>query len=464
MQLTLKQEGDGYMGTLTLRGREMPVKGKRDGATLKGAFQSDEHWFDFTAALKGEMLSLTTGGKTHELKKKVTPKNPLGDSSSEEKPAKKEPPNPLGKKSDEESPPSRKASKESSAKPGKEGPALAAMSYGVYRCLDTEGFRDSGGRPLEVFRMLMPPGWRFSGGLAWKINHKGVTNLSRVDLVNPVELSFRVSSPDERVVIQAYPEVHFADLRGSPAQAMGAFPTGSDYGGFTVCPTMDPVAYINEFVIPRQRGGLNSARVVETKNLPSVVRRYEREAAIVNGALQGVGAGGVGHQAAMVVVDHEQEGVAFREAFLVVLAYLQTPGVTMWSSRLNISMRCPREEVERWQPVVATMLNSVEFNMRWVGHLLRVQKQAEGVIIDVDRFCRQVDSEIAANRAETNAQIHRDMYPRLAPYCDHVGADGKRYFLETDKQHQMNEQGQIRSDTTLPDEAGWTRMPEYTGK
>lgn len=464
MQLTLKQEADGYRGTITLGGRELPVKGKRDGAVLKGAFQSEEHWFDFTAVLKGATLSLTTGGKTHELKKKGTPKNPLGGSSSEEKPAKQEPPNPLGRKTDKDSSKDQKASADPKPKSDKGGPASVATNYTVYRCLDVQGFRDSAGRPLEVFRMLLPEGWQFSGGLEWKINHKNVTALSRVDLVNPVELTFKVSSPGERVVIQAYPEVHFADLRGSPAYEMGAFPTGSDYAGFTVCPTMDPVSYIKEFVIPRQRGGLRNARLVETKDLPSVVRRYDREMAIVNGALQGIAAGSIAHQAAVVVVDHDQNGLAAREAFLVVLAYLQTPGITMWSSRLNLSMRSPREEVDRWQPVVATMLNSVEFNMRWVGELLRVQKQAEGVIIDVDRFCRQVDSEITANRAETNAQIHRDMYPRLAPYCDHVGVDGKRYFLETDQQHQMNEKGQIRSAVTLPDEEGWTRMPEYTGK
>ena len=156
-------------------------------------------------------------------------------------------------------------------------------------------------------------------------------------------------------------------------------------------------------------------------------------------------------------------GTTYHEAFVVVLGYLQTPGITMWSSRLNLSMRAPRDEVEKWKPVIATVLNSIEFNMRWVGEYLKVQKRAEGVIIDVDRFCQQVDADITRNRAETNAQIQRDMYPRLAPFCDHTAPDGKRYFLETDMQHQMNAEGLIRSDITLPEQEGWTRMPEYTG-
>lgn len=466
MRLTLKHEADGYKGKLRLGEREFPVRAKADGATLKGSFHSEGHWFDFTATLKGTTLSLSTGGKTHELKKKVVPENPLGTPSSETQAPKKEPANPLGGMETGKAEPDRSAPAPalSPSKTDKGDQPSATRSYSVYRCLDTQGFRDAAGRPLEVFRMLIPQGWRFSGGLTWKINYKNITEMSRVDLVNPVVLTFKVSSADERIVLKTYPEVHFADLRGSPAYEMGGFPTGSNYAGFIVCPTMDPAAYITEYVIPRQLGGLQDARIVETKSLPSVVERYDRETAIVNGAMQGVAAGGVSHQAALVVVDHSVNGLPYREAFVVALGYLQTPGITMWSSRLNISMRAPREEVEQWQPVIATMLNSVEFNMRWVGELIRVQKRAEGVIVDVDKFCQKIDAEITANRANTNAQIQRDMYPRLAPFCDHVGADGKRYFLETDKQHQMNENGLIRSALTLPDKEGWTRMPEYTGR
>ncbi len=467
MKLILRAAADGYQGNLSMGDRKFPVRAKAEGDTLNGSFQSEEHWFDFTAKFDGITLTLTTGGKTHILQKKIVPKNPLGGSPSEKQPPKKEEPaNPLGGSATGIAEPARPTQPPSSQQPKPTGPsaqAPATTDYAIFQCLDTQGFRDASGRPLEVFRMLMPRGWRFTGGLTWKVNHKGIYNMSRVDLVNPVELAFKVSSPDEHVVIQAYQEVHFADLRGSPAYEMGGFPTGSNYGGFISCPTMDAASYITEFVIPRQRGGLQGAQIVESKSLPSVVQRYDRETAIVNGALQGAMGGGVSHQAALVVVDHIIGGLPYREAFVVALGYLQTPGITMWSSRLNISMRAPRDEVERWQPIIATMLNSIEFNMRWVGELLKVKRNAEGVVMDVDRFCQKVDAEITRNRAETNAQIQRDMYPRLAPFCDHTGTDGKRYFLETDKQHQMNEQGQIRSALTLPDQEGWTRMPEYTG-
>jgi len=462
MKLLLTKSADGFTGTIRMNEREFPVRAKPDGAMLKGAFESEGHWFDFTATLAGTTLTLATGGKTHTLQKKVAPVNPLGETTPANPLGGGAPENPLGGGGSDAG--SNRPTPPPSGEGGGSPPrSLAARSYDVFRCVDERGFHDASGRPLEIFHMLLPHGWRFEGGLTWKINQRDVTTLSRVDLVNPADLSFRVLSPDERVVIQAYPEVHFADLRGSPAYNMGMFAPGSDYGGFVVAEVMDPASYITQFVIPRQRGGLQDARIVESKEIPSLAQRYDREAAITTAALQAAGAGGISHRAAMIMVEHQIGGRVFHEAFVVVLGYLQTPGITMWSSRLNLSMRAPREEVEQWRPVIATILGSIEFNMRWVGEYIRLQKRAEGVIIDVDRFCQQVDADITRNRAETNAQIHRDMYPRLAPFCDHTGPDGNRYFLETDLQHQMNERGVIRSDISLPDEAGWTNMPEYTG-
>ena len=452
--LMLTGTATGYTGTLRLNDRELPVRGEPEGGVLKGQFQSDDHWFDFAATLAGTTLTFTTGGKTHTLQKKVVPKNPLGETAPANPLGETKPANPLGGGGGAPAPP---IARNEPQKPP------VARTYEVFRCFDERGFRDAAGRPLEVFHMLMPQGWRFNGGVTWKINHQSVTTLSRVDLVNPAELHFQVTSPDECVVIQAYPEVHFADLRGSPAHDMGLYPSGSDYGGFVVCDAMDPVSYITQFVIPQQRGYLQNAQIVESKGIPSLVRRYDRETEIVNQALQGIFAGSVSHQAAVVTVEHEINGVPYHEAFVVVLGYLQTPGITMWSSKLNLSMRAPRDEVEQWRPVIAGILTSIEFNMRWIGEYLRLQQQAGGKIIEVDRFCQQIDAEITRNRAETNAQIHRDMYPRLAPFCDHTGPDGKRYFLETDLQHQMNENGVIRSDISLPETPGWTDMPEYTG-
>ena len=238
MTLTLTHSGEGYEGTLKLGDQAFPIRGNVSGATLRGAFESNGTWFDYTATCSGTTLSLTSGGKTHVLQKKATPRNPLGGDG---------PANPLGKGGSPANPksgaaatsnPTPRPSSTLTSAAGTAKPAVA--SYSVFRCLDHQGFRDRAGQPLEVFRMLIPQGWRFDGGVTWKVNLTSPTEMSRVDLVNPAILTFGVHSPHDRVVVQAYPEVHFADLRGSPAAAMGAFPEGSDYGRFCRLPDDGP--------------------------------------------------------------------------------------------------------------------------------------------------------------------------------------------------------------------------------
>ena len=454
---------DGITGSLEFDGRENPVRGQATGDVFRGQFQSDQNWFDFELTRSGDTETLSTGGAAHTLQIKRPARNPLGGEARPANPlgGGRPAPNPLSQS------PGTTAITPAGAQPARTRtesnirPSASRTQYSVYQCLDEQGFRDPQGRPLEVFRMLIPQGWRFRGGVTWKINQKGALGLDRADLVNPAVCAFQIAAPDESVVIEAYPEVRFADIRESPAYQMGAFPDGSNYGGVVVAPAVEPDVYITSFVIPQQRGIAN-VRIVESKPQPAVAQRYEHEAAIINRCLGAAGIGSAVFRAAHVTVDYEWNGRPVRESFLVSLMYLQTPGITMWWPQLNVSLRAPRASFDEYLPVAATCLTSFQPNLRWIAEYLRLQKQAEGVIIDVDRVCREIDREITANRAETNLQIHRDMYPRLAPYCDHLGADGKRYFLSTELDHQMDEHGNIRSDISLPDEAGWTRMPEYT--
>ncbi len=79
---------DGYRGTLILRGLEYPAEAKSaDGRNLSGRFQVQETWYDFTATLDGDSMSLSSGGKTYRLKgEKLAEKklpNPLGEGPDE---------------------------------------------------------------------------------------------------------------------------------------------------------------------------------------------------------------------------------------------------------------------------------------------------------------------------------------------------------------------------------------------
>lgn len=331
----------------------------------------------------------------------------------------------------------------------------------VYHCLDTNGIKDANGRPMEVFWTLVPEGWQFQGGVHWKLAYKDVRQTNRNDLLFPATLAFTVSAPDGRCVLASYPEVQFVDVSGSPAAQMGLYPPGSNYGGMTVWPVTSPTDYIKGFVIPRQRG-LADAKVVQVKDFPALAASYDREVAILNQAIGQAGIGQVVHKAALVIVDYEQNGVTWREGFAACLMYIATPGVTMWWQRCSVSVRSPRDELEAWHPWVNTTLSNIRPNTRWLVEYLRIVDNNWRGVQKIDAIVRSIDDKIVENRAKTNAEIHRQMYPRLAPFASFLGPDNKSYFLPTNMEHQIDPtRERVRSGDKLPDvNEQWKKLDE----
>jgi hypothetical protein len=257
--------------------------------------------------------------------------------------------------------------------------------------------------------------------------------------------------------------VRFADLRGAPAA--GQFPPGSMYGGMISWPAITPQDYIKGFVIPRQRG-LDNVRIVEQKELPEVAAGYAKEVDILNRAAGQFGVGNVAHRSGLVSVEYDRGGTRYRETFFSVLMYIQTPGITLWWSRVSASSWAPADKFDAWQPYTVVSLSSLRFNNYWVVRYIRLTNEAYRRIHELDKVIRKIDDDITANRCETNFQIMRDMYPLLAPYADFLGPDGKTRFLPTGTNHQVDPvTGRVRSGDDLPDaDHKWKKLNEYTGQ
>ena len=195
--------------------------------------------------------------------------------------------------------------------PAPEGRGARPTSYRLFRCLDERGLKDEYGRPLEVFRLLVPDGWRAAGGIRWVWLEKDPRTLGELELLSPAILSFAAGTPDGRVGLEFYPSILLVDISASPAARMGLFPPGSNYMGGTVSPVIGPADYIQRLVIPHQRR-LANARVVSQQPLPALAQLLGREDQLYAGALQSVGAA-MQHAAAEVTVDYEQGGLAVVE-------------------------------------------------------------------------------------------------------------------------------------------------------
>jgi hypothetical protein len=83
--LKFEVQGDqgNYAGTITLGGNAFKFTASEKGTDLLGSFETQDGKFDFKAVLKGDSLSLTTGGSRHKLGRVNT--NPLAKSDDSAK-------------------------------------------------------------------------------------------------------------------------------------------------------------------------------------------------------------------------------------------------------------------------------------------------------------------------------------------------------------------------------------------
>ena len=83
--------------------------------------------------------------------------------------------------------------------------------------LKTFSYMDTQGTGIEAFRMLIPSGWEFTGGVHWRINNPGT----------PAVIAFQVHNPEGEETFEVFPALTFF-WTNDPMSQM-TFPTGSYY-------------------------------------------------------------------------------------------------------------------------------------------------------------------------------------------------------------------------------------------
>lgn len=333
-------------------------------------------------------------------------------------------------------------------------PGGTSVTYGVYHYIDQGGLRDpQTGQWLEGFSMLVPKGWKFTGGFRWIAREKPANMLSRTDMLNPVKSDYAITSPDGRSVLRQYPVEYWVQTN--------MFQPGQNYNGMIVCAALTPEQYITQFVIPRQRGvQAADAKIVKQEPLDGLAAKYAAESqqfeALTGGAATG---NALTFKAGAVTIDYTDNGVACRERFLCIQQYLQTAGIVMWWPRMNYSIRAPRDLFDDQLPVFTTIAASVRTNPYWSIALIQLRDKVNISLAQADAYANKVRREIAASHAQTNHELARASGYLSGDYYDYKGTDGNRYNLPTDKYHFMNKDGDILSqDNSVPPSSEWTSI------
>lgn len=337
-------------------------------------------------------------------------------------------------------------------------------SFVPYSLFDHGGLlHPATGKPLEVFRMLIPKGWRFQGGITWKINVKGVMNLTRADLANPAEIAFRVVSPDGKAWVEVYPEIRFADLTQAPAGPL--FPPGKPYGGMISMPVVDPFAYVERIVFPRFRQGVVDPRLVARTEAPELAALFLDEARRFDAAAGVVQAGRMHIAAGSATYDYGFQGETYREQFLAALAYLETPGITMWSSRAAWSMGAPRAEHAAYVPALMMCVYSIQFRPLWLLRYMKLVHENWKGIAETDAVIAKIDSEIVRSRVATTHKINQEVQKVLLPWADFESPNGgPPIMLPSGGPHYMNRNtGEVEPGTgegghPREDDPNWQKL------
>ncbi len=343
--------------------------------------------------------------------------------------------------------------------------STAPVNYVVFRYIDQGGLRDqTTGEWLEAFRLLMPKGWKFQGGLRWVAGEKRPDQLTKTDALMPVRSDYAVFSPDGRYLLRSYPAEYWVDTSRTPMNQAGfGFKPGGNYNGMIVSPVMTPEQYISSYVYPHQRGQLTGLTIVKQEPLPKLAELFAAETTRFNQLMASTAVqGGLDFKAGTITIDYTDGQTPFRETFVTVLQYIDTAGMVMFWPRVNFSFRAPREEFDRWQPVFTTIATSVQNNPRWTLHLTKMTRRAAISQQEMDDYSHRVQRDIADSHAATTSELARDMGYLTSPYHSYKGTDGNRYHLPTDKYHFMNPQGELLSqDSWDPPSSEWKSIEPY---
>lgn len=205
---------------------------------------------------------------------------------------------------------------------------------------------------IEAFRLLVPAGWIWKGGVRWNL-----------DYANLASVAMRVRNPRGLEAVESYPLIPQV---WSTATLLG--PEGANYLGSEVRAPLGAAAFLLRLVIPTLRGGL-APTVRSVAALPRVV-----------GALAAMPADPsltTSYDAARVRIDYRQDGRRLEEDFYVGLSYQRSsilPAQTLWQPLFLYSFKAGRGALDRASRTLQSIVASVRPSLKWFAGYQSVQR------------------------------------------------------------------------------------------
>lgn len=273
-----------------------------------------------------------------------------------------------------------------------------------------------------AFTMLIPKGWLVEGGIM-RVDPSAAGGAAQ-SIEAKIDMTIKRDAAGT-VLFRRLPDFRYCDTRGMPTAAM--FPPGSNYNGMQVMPKMSAADFLGRMVFPNTHPQARNARVVDQRPLPQLAQDYQRRVAALP-----IG-GSFSFDAAVVTVEYDEGGTAYREVLVSLIQDYGQLGAGMWENKETGFFRAPVAEFDKWAAVANVMTNSIDVNRQWLAGELRGQITRAGIAIDTQQELQRIEQEIVTHKQRTNAEIHNDMFLTLTGQEEYVNPFTKQTERDTNQ-------------------------------
>jgi hypothetical protein len=280
----------------------------------------------------------------------------------------------------------------------------------------TLAYVDKQGIGIEAFRVLIPSEWQFNGGIRWVLDNPAL----------PAVAAFRIFNPARPEEVEVFPNRMYFWSNNQTVQAL--HPVSSRYFGSEVRPIVNPVDYIQHFLIPRHRGKVSTLGITQRRPLPELAR-------MVGAGMDSQPGLTTSAEGGMVRIEYQCNGRLIEEEIYAVVESFTYPVQTSygpvyhtnWLGDYLFSFRAQKGELEASSKIFKTIVSSFRINPLWWSKYSQVVEMLIQMQIQRIKHIGQLGSIIARTGSEIRESDYKawekrqKIYDRLTTdFCQHI--------------------------------------------
>ncbi len=277
--------------------------------------------------------------------------------------------------------------------------------------LQTRVVNDTEGMAEEAFRLLVPKGWQFDGGIAWDMTRFPVEPFT----------SFTVTAPGNTAVFQQFPHTSLFWSEDPMLQQSYA------QNGFTVMPPASAEQALRELYLANYRPDVSGAEIVEVQPLPELAREALQWQQLILNIFASISPFQYRYEtqadAARAKFRYTAAGKPMIEDVTLVINYFVAEIPSIYSAKPGItwitaptSFRAPATEMDKMLETFRTIAASRRDNPAWHEHVTKLHAVITRDQLRQQRAIFERFQQIRQTQAETSDMMFESWQKRSQAY------------------------------------------------